>query len=62
VAYFSPDDKVLAALKAVSKLRLLVANDFQANNRDPVEQLSETHWSGPSCPSCTAETCTRRSI
>lgn len=44
VAYFGPDEKVLAALKNVPRLRLLVANDFQANNPEPLESLSRNHW------------------
>jgi HKD family nuclease len=44
VAYFGPDEKVLAALQKVPCLRLLVANDFQANNPHPLEVLSKNHW------------------
>jgi HKD family nuclease len=44
VAYFGPDEKTLAALKKVPRLRLLVANDFQANNPEPLEALSKSHW------------------
>lgn len=44
VAYFSPDEKVLNALQQLPRLRLLVANDFQANNPDPLEVLSKFHW------------------
>jgi HKD family nuclease len=44
VAYFNPDDKVLDALQKVPHLRLLVANDFQTNNPEPLEALSKNHW------------------
>lgn len=45
VAYFSPEQNVLAALQQVPRLRLLVAKDFQVNNPDSLESLSKRrHW------------------
>src|SRR5438046_2877545 len=45
VAFFAPEAHVLAALKKVQKLRLLVADDFQINNPDGLEELSDHgHW------------------
>jgi hypothetical protein len=39
VAYFNPDDPLLAALKRVPQLRVLIAQDFQINNPYKLESL-----------------------
>lgn len=45
VAFFNPEQEVFTALAQVPKIRLLVANDFQVNNPDRLEALSQQgHW------------------
>src|SRR5690348_8935368 len=41
VAFFNPEARMLAALRTVPRLRLLVADDFQVNNPESLEDLSD---------------------
>jgi len=45
VAFFCPEEDVLASLKTVPRLKLLVADNFQVNNPANLKALSEEgHW------------------